>query len=112
VLSSGGRDDAIVVLENAQRRADSAPAPLAAIRGTRQVAFAVIATTAVLIAVFVPMAFQEATMALFRELAVGPGRGRGYFRVRGADADADDVLAADQAAQADASASAPGSIAA
>jgi multidrug efflux pump len=65
-------DDAIVVLENAQRRLDlGEPAPLAALRGTRQVAFAVIATTAVLIAVFVPMAFQEGNNGrLFRELAV------------------------------------------
>ncbi len=65
-------DDAIVVLENAQRRADlGEPAPLAALRGTRQVGFAVIATTAVLIAVFVPMAFQEGNNGrLFRELAV------------------------------------------
>ncbi|MFA6985456.1 MAG: efflux RND transporter permease subunit, partial [Arenimonas sp.] len=65
-------DDAIVVLENAQRRADlGEPAPLAALRGTRQVAFAVMATTAVLIAVFVPMAFQEGNNGrLFRELAV------------------------------------------
>jgi multidrug efflux pump len=65
-------DDAIVVLENAQRRADlGEPAPLAAMRGTRQVAFAVMATTAVLIAVFVPMAFQEGNNGrLFRELAV------------------------------------------
>jgi len=65
-------DDAIVVLENAQRRADlGEPAPLAALRGTRQVAFAVMATTAVLVAVFVPMAFQEGNNGrLFRELAV------------------------------------------
>jgi multidrug efflux pump len=65
-------DDAIVVLENAQRRADlGEPAPLAAMRGTRQVAFAVMATTAVLVAVFVPMAFQEGNNGrLFRELAV------------------------------------------
>ncbi len=65
-------DDAIVVLENAQRRVDlGEPAPLAALRGTRQVAFAVIATTAVLVSVFVPMAFQEGNNGrLFRELAV------------------------------------------
>jgi multidrug efflux pump len=65
-------DDAIVVLENAQRRADlGEPAPLAAMRGTRQVGFAVMATTAVLISVFVPMAFQEGNNGrLFRELAV------------------------------------------
>ncbi|MEO8159882.1 MAG: efflux RND transporter permease subunit [Arenimonas sp.] len=65
-------DDAIVVLENAQRRLDlGEPPPLAALRGSRQVAFAVIATTAVLISVFVPMAFQTGNNGrLFRELAV------------------------------------------
>lgn len=65
-------DDAIVVLENGQRRSDlGEPPPLAAMRGTRQVVFAVIATTAVLIAVFVPMAFLQGNNGrLFRELAV------------------------------------------
>ena len=66
-------DDAIVVLENCQRRIDEEnEAPLiAAYRGTRQVGFAVIATTAVLIAVFVPIAFMEGNLGrLFRELAV------------------------------------------
>ena len=65
-------DDAIVVLENCQRRTDLGEPPLlAAMRGTRQVAFAVIATTIVLIAVFLPIAFMEGnTGRLFRELAV------------------------------------------
>ncbi|AVP99400.1 multidrug transporter AcrB [Ahniella affigens] len=65
-------DDAIVVLENAQRRVDlGEPVALAALRGTRQVAFAVIATTAVLVAVFVPVSFMEGNNGrLFRELAV------------------------------------------
>jgi multidrug efflux pump len=65
-------DDAIVVLENIQRRADlGEPPPLAALRGTRQVAFAVIATTAVLVAVFLPIAFLQGNNGrLFRELAV------------------------------------------
>jgi multidrug efflux pump len=65
-------DDAIVVLENCQRRVDLGEPPMvAARRGTRQVAFAVIATTAVLVAVFVPMAFLEGNNGrLFRELAV------------------------------------------
>jgi multidrug efflux pump len=65
-------DDAIVVLENCQRRSDlGEPPPLAALRGTRQVAFAVIATTAVLVSVFVPMAFLQGNNGrLFRELAV------------------------------------------
>jgi multidrug efflux pump len=65
-------DDAIVVLENIQRRADLGEPPLvAARRGTRQVAFAVIATTAVLVAVFLPVGFMEGnTGRLFRELSV------------------------------------------
>ncbi|HLS83329.1 MAG TPA: efflux RND transporter permease subunit [Arenimonas sp.] len=65
-------DDAIIVLENCQRRADLGEPPLvAARRGTRQVAFAVIATTAVLISVFLPVAFMEGNNGrLFRELAV------------------------------------------
>lgn len=65
-------DDAIVVLENAQRRIDAGEPPmLGSSRGTRQVAFAVIATTAVLVAVFLPMAFIEGNNGrLFRELAV------------------------------------------
>jgi multidrug efflux pump len=65
-------DDAIVVLENAQRRIDAGEPPmLGTFRGTRQVAFAVIATTGVLVAVFLPMAFIEGNNGrLFRELAV------------------------------------------
>lgn len=65
-------DDAIVVLENIQRRADLGEPPLvAARRGTAQVAFAVIATTAVLVAVFLPVGFMEGnTGRLFRELSV------------------------------------------
>lgn len=65
-------DDAIVVLENVQRRADLGEPPLvAARRGTQQVAFAVIATTAVLAAVFFPVGFMEGnTGRLFRELSV------------------------------------------
>lgn len=65
-------DDAIVVLENIQRRADlGEPRLVAARRGTKQVAFAVIATTAVLVAVFLPVGFMEGnTGRLFRELSV------------------------------------------
>jgi len=65
-------DDAIVVVENVQRRIDLGEPPLAAARrGTTQVAFAVIATTAVLVAVFLPVGFlQGNTGRLFRELAV------------------------------------------
>ncbi|MDN5781893.1 MAG: efflux RND transporter permease subunit, partial [Luteimonas sp.] len=65
-------DDAIVVVENIQRRIDLGEPPLvAARRGTAQVAFAVTATTAVLIAVFLPVGFLEGnTGRLFRELSV------------------------------------------
>jgi multidrug efflux pump len=65
-------DDSIVVLENVQRRVEGGEPPLlAAYNGSRQVAFAVIATTAVLIAVFVPVVFLEGNLGiLFYELAV------------------------------------------
>lgn len=62
-------DDAIVVLENIQRRrAQGLGARAAAVLGTRQVFFAVVATTAVLISVFVPIAILPSTAGrLFRE---------------------------------------------
>ncbi len=65
-------DDAIVVVENIQRRVDEGePAPVAALRGTRQVFFAVVATTVVLISVFAPLMFLPGyTGRLFVELAV------------------------------------------
>jgi multidrug efflux pump len=65
-------DDAIVVLENAHRRVEAGEAPLlAAFSGTRQVAFAVIATTVVLVSVFAPVAFLKDSIGrLFAELAV------------------------------------------
>ena len=51
-------DDAIVVVENIQRRRAEGGKPLAAaVIGTRQVFFAVLATTATLVSVFVPIAF-------------------------------------------------------
>ncbi len=53
-------DDAIVVLENVQRRIELGESPLvAAYRGSRQVTFAVVATSLTLIAVFVPLSFLE-----------------------------------------------------
>jgi multidrug efflux pump len=66
-------DDAIVVLENIVRRInEQKETPLvAAYRGTRQVGFAVIATTLVLVAVFVPVAFLEGDIGrLFSEFAL------------------------------------------
>jgi multidrug efflux pump len=51
-------DDAIVVLENIYRRIEHGePSLLAAIDGSREIGFAVVATTLVLSAVFVPISF-------------------------------------------------------
>ncbi len=65
-------DDAIVVVENIQRRIDEGePAIVAAQRGARQVFFAVVATTIVLISVFAPLMFLPGYIGrLFVELAV------------------------------------------
>ncbi|HEX8057752.1 MAG TPA: efflux RND transporter permease subunit [Novosphingobium sp.] len=65
-------DDAIVVLENVHHRIESGEPPLlAAFNGARQVGFAVIVTTLVVCAVFVPVMFLSGqTGLLFRELAV------------------------------------------
>ena len=65
-------DDAIVVVENIQRRLDHGEPPLvAAERGARQVFFAVVATTVVLLSVFAPLMFLPGyTGRLFVELAV------------------------------------------
>lgn len=66
-------DDAIVVLENIHRRIEEEnETPLvAAFRGSQQVGFAVVATTAVLIAVFIPISFMEGDIGqLFTEFAL------------------------------------------
>jgi HAE1 family hydrophobic/amphiphilic exporter-1 len=62
-------DDAIVVLENiVRRRSEGMGARAAAVLGTQQVFFAVIATTTTLAAVFVPLSFLPGqTGGLFRE---------------------------------------------
>lgn len=70
VLSTGVVvDDAIVVLENIQRmRAMGIKTRAAAVLGTRQVFFAVLATTATLISVFVPISFLPSEAGkLFQE---------------------------------------------
>ncbi len=65
-------DDAIVMLENIYRRIEEGEPPIhAAVRGARQVAFAVIATTLTLAAVFLPVAFQKGqTGRLFFEFGI------------------------------------------
>ncbi|MEO5960038.1 MAG: efflux RND transporter permease subunit, partial [Opitutaceae bacterium] len=65
-------DDAIVMLENIYRRIEQGEAPIhASIFGARQVAFAIIATTLTLAAVFLPVAFQSGrTGRLFYEFGL------------------------------------------
>lgn len=65
-------DDAIVVLENIYRRIEEGESPLvASFHGTRQVGFAVVATTIVLVSVFLPITFIEGNIGrLFSEFAV------------------------------------------
>ncbi len=65
-------DDAIVMLENIHRRIEQGETPLkAAFLGARQVAFAVVATTLVLVSVFMPITFLEGDLGkLFKEFAV------------------------------------------
>jgi multidrug efflux pump len=76
-------DDAIVVLENVYRRTQLGETPLvAAYRGTRQVGFAVIATTVVLVAVFVPIAFLEGDVGrLFSEFALTMAAAVGFSSI-------------------------------
>ena len=65
-------DDAIVMLENIHRRIELEEPPLlAAYRGAREVGFAIIATTLVLIAVFIPLVFMDGRIgSLFTEFAI------------------------------------------
>jgi multidrug efflux pump len=62
-------DDAIVVLENVHRRTElGEPSLVAAITGTQEIGFAVIATTLTLVSVFVPISFLPGDIGrLFRE---------------------------------------------
>ena len=65
-------DDAIIMLENIHRRIKRGEPPLlAAFRGARQVGVAIVATTLVLIAVFVPITLTQGVVGrLFSEFAV------------------------------------------
>jgi multidrug efflux pump len=66
-------DDAIIVLENAYRHQEELheDPETAAINGTREIAFAVIATTISLVAVFTPLAFLKGnTGRLFNEFGI------------------------------------------
>lgn len=65
-------DDAIVVLENIVRHLEKGqPALLAAINGSREIGFAVIATTVVLVSVFIPISFMQGKIGrLFGEFGI------------------------------------------
>ena len=65
-------DDAIIMLENIHRRMKMGEPPLlAAMRGARQVGMAVVSTTMVLVAAFVPVALLRGSVgSLFKEFAV------------------------------------------
>src|SRR5947209_13467631 len=66
-------DDAIIVLENAYRHQEelNEPPEQAALRGSNEIGFAVIATTIALVAVFTPLAFLQGTTGrLFNEFGI------------------------------------------
>ncbi len=65
-------DDAIVMLENIYRHVEEGLNPIqAAFKGAKEIGFAVIATTATLVAVFVPVAFSTGrTGKLFTEFSL------------------------------------------
>jgi multidrug efflux pump len=66
-------DDAIIVLENAYRHQEELgeTPEVAAVNGTREIGFAVIATTISLVAVFTPLAFLKgSTGRLFNEFGI------------------------------------------
>jgi multidrug efflux pump len=65
-------DDAIVVLENIVRKMELGQPPLlAAVDGSREIGFAVVATTVVLVAVFVPISFMPGNLGrLFGEFGL------------------------------------------
>jgi multidrug efflux pump len=65
-------DDAIVVLENIVRRIEHGQDPLlASIDGSKEIGFAVVATTLVLIAVFLPISYMQGNLGrLFGEFGI------------------------------------------
>jgi multidrug efflux pump len=59
-------DDAIMVLENIFRRAEHGEGRIhAAVAGTREIAFAAMATTAAIVAIFLPVAFMKGIVGRF-----------------------------------------------
>ncbi|HEX7046299.1 MAG TPA: efflux RND transporter permease subunit [Gammaproteobacteria bacterium] len=73
-------DDAIIVLENIYRRIEEGQPPLlAAIDGSKEIGFAVIATTTVLVSVFVPISFMQGNIGrLFSEFGISVAAAVGF----------------------------------
>lgn len=73
-------DDAIIVLENIARRIEkNEPTLLAATNGSREIGFAVIATTLVLIAVIIPVSFMPGNIGLiFGEFGISLAAAVGF----------------------------------
>ena len=65
-------DDSIVMLENIHKKIESGSSKLeASLAGSKEVVFAIISTSIVLISIFVPIIFLEGdTAKLFKELAI------------------------------------------
>ena len=87
-------DDAIVMLENIYRHVEEGMPPVkAALLGSREISFAVIAMTITLAAVYAPIGFMTGHhRAAVHRIRLDAGRRRHRLGLRGADAVADDVL--------------------
>ena len=86
-------DDAIVMIENIARYIEQGDTPLeAALKGSEQIGFTIVSLTISLIAVLIPLLFMgDIVGRLFREFAVTLSGDDSGFRLRFADAHADDV---------------------
>ena len=74
-------DDAIVMMENIYVKIEEGMSPMeAGLKGSKEIFFAIIATTITLIAVFFPIVFLEGmTGRLFREFSIVHCRSRCHF---------------------------------
>ena len=65
-------DDSVIMTDAIYRRIENGESPLvAAYKGSKQITFAIIATTLILVAVFLPLIFIEGIAGtLFRETAI------------------------------------------
>ena len=89
-------DDAIVMLENIYRHVEEGMPPVkAALVGSREISFAIIAMTITLAAVYAPIGFMTGTdRAAVHRVRLDARRRGDRLRLRRADAVADDVLEA------------------